>query len=394
MRDDITPIGVTNFRNTNRPFGIKDHDRFGHVYIIGKTGVGKSTLIKNMALSDIVRGNGVCVIDPHGDLVTEILPHIPEKRTTDLVYLNPQDAKCKFRINPLKDIPIEYHHLVASSLVTIFKKMWFDSWGPRLEYIMRYSVLTLLWFPNTSLLDIQPLLTSKEFRMNVLSHVRDPNILAFWEDEFEKYTPKLRSEAVSAVVNKAGVFNSSLPLRRLFGASEKCLKFQPILNGKKIFLVNLSKGEIGEDACILIGSVLVNSLQLAATYRARMPESARVPFFAYVDECHSFISLAIATILSEARKYRLSLCLANQYLSQLPEPIQKAIFGNVGTLISFRVGADDADLLQREFAPVFHAVDLINLPRFSMYLKLMIDGVTSQPFSATTGSSVMRAFGG
>jgi hypothetical protein len=387
---DITPIGITNYRNANRRFGIKDNDRLGHIYCIGKTGVGKSTLLKNMAISDIERGNGLGIIDPHGDIAEDILNHIPTGRLKDVVYFDPSDLDHPIAFNPLHAIHPNYHHLVASGLVSTFRKVWSESWGPRLEYILRFTLLTLLWYPNATLLDIQPLLTDIRFRNDVLVYVKDEHILSFWKNEFEKYSPSLRNDAITPILNKTGLFISSLPLRNIVGQKTSSFRMQRILDDGKILIINLSKGKIGEDACALLGSMLVTSIQLAAMHRATQEEHKRKPFYLYIDEMHSFVTLAFADILSEARKYKLSLFITHQYIHQLQEPVRKAIFGNVGTIISFRVGAEDAEYLAREFHPAFVEKDLINLPRYSMYLKLMIDGATSQPFSATALSKSVR----
>lgn len=381
---DITPIGITNFRNTNKKFGIKDNDRLGHIYCIGKTGVGKSTLLKNMALSDIERGLGCGIIDPHGDVSEEILQHIPEGRIKDVIYFDPADLNHPIAFNPLHGIHPNYHHLVASGLVSTFRKVWSESWGPRLEYILRFTLLTLLWYPSATLLDIQPLLTDIRFRNDVLVYVRDEHVISFWRNEFEKYSPTLRNEAITPILNKTGLFIASLPLRNIVGQKTSSFRMQRVLDEGKILIVNLSKGKIGEDACALLGSMLVTAIQLAAMHRATQEEHKRRPFYLYIDELHSFITLAFADILAEARKYKLSLFLTHQYINQLQEPIRKAIFGNVGTIISFRVGAEDAEYLAREFHPVFNEEDLVNLPRYSMYLKLMIDGTASLPFSSKT----------
>ena len=379
--NDITYIGITNFRNTNLKFGIKDKDRLGHIYVIGKTGVGKSTLLKSMAIQDIQRGNGVGIIDPHGDVAKELLLHIPKHRIKELIYFNPTDSKNIISFNPLYKVHPNYHHLVTSGLVSTFKKIWLDSWGPRLEYILRYSLLTLLWFPDATLLDIQPLLTDSVFRNKVLLFVEEKHILSFWKNEFEKYPASLRAEAISPILNKTGLFLTSLPIRNVVGQKESSFRMQTVLDEGKIFIANLSKGEIGEDATSILGSMLVTSFQLAAMHRAKKEENDRKPFYLYIDECHSFISLSFADILAEARKYGLSLFLAHQYINQLQEPIRVAIFGNVGTIISFRVGAENAVYLAKEFYPEFDEMDLINLPRFHIYIKLLIDGVTSKGFS-------------
>ncbi len=380
--NQITPIGVTNYRNTNLYFGIKDRDRLQHIYVIGKSGTGKSTLLENMAISDIKRGNGICVIDPHGDIAEDIIKYVPDLRRQDLIYFNATDQENPIAFNPLKGIHPKYHHLVASGLISTFKKIWYESWGPRMEYILRFTLLTLLYMPDATLLDIQPLLTDKEVRAEVMTYVKDDSIISFWQNEFEKFSPTLRAEAISPILNKTGLFITSTPLRNIVGQKTSSFRLQQVLNAGKILVVNLSKGQIGEDASSLLGAMLVNSIQLAALYRAAIPEQDRKPFYLYIDECHSFVTLSFATILSEARKYGLSLFLAHQYIEQMDERIRAAIFGNIGTIISFRVGAGDAEHLEKEFYPVFTKTDFVNLPRYTMYLKLMIDGTTSQPFSA------------
>lgn len=382
--NNLTPIGITNYRNTNKKFGILDKDRFGHIYVVGKTGVGKSTLLKSMALSDIKRGNGLCIIDPHGDIATDILDYIPEDRIEDVVYFNPKDLANPIPFNPLKGIHPNYHHLVASGIISAFKKVWSDSWGPRMEYILRFSLLTLLHYPDATLLDIQPLLTDTGFRTQVLAYVLEEHIQRFWSAEFEKYNRTFQTEAISPILNKIGVFAASLPLRNTIGQKCRGFRLQEVMDGKKILIANLSKGELGEDTSTLLGCILITSIQLAALHRARQDISQRVPFYLYIDEMHSFVTLSFADILAEARKYGLSLFLAHQYIDQLDERIRTAIFGNVGTLIAFRVGATDAQYLEQEFEPVFDKEDLINLPKYGMYIKLMIDGATSRPFSALT----------
>lgn len=378
----ITPIGITNFRNTNQRFGIKDKDRLRHMYVIGKTGTGKSTLLKNMALSDIQRGNGLAVIDPHGDVAEELIKHIPEERKNDLIYFNATDFEHPVAFNPLKGIHPNYHHLVASGLVSTFKKIWSESWGPRLEYILRFTLLTLLEVPDATLLDIQPLLVDKEFRTHALMYVTNKHIVSFWLQEYDKYSPALRAEAISPILNKTGLFLTSTPLRNIVGQKTRGFRMQQVMDEGKILIVNLSKGEIGEDASSLLGSILITSMQLATSYRASKEENQRKPFYLYVDEMHSFISLSFADILSEARKYGLSLFLTHQYIEQLDERIRASIFGNVGTIIAFSVGATDAEYLEKEFYPPFRKEDLVNLSKYSMYIKLMIDGATTKPFSA------------
>jgi len=380
----ITPIGITNFRNSNIPFGIKDKDRLGHLYVIGKTGTGKSTLLQSMAVSDINRGNGFCVIDPHGDVAENLLNYVPYERIEDVIYFNPQDLEFPIAFNPLKKVHPTYHHVVASGLLSTFKKIWADNWGPRLEHILRFTLLTLLEFQDATLLDIQPLLTDISFRSQILSRIHTHQLLTFWHNEFDKYSNALRAEAIAPILNKVGILSSSALLRNIVGQKTRSFHLSKVLDEGKILIANVSKGALGEDVSALLGSMLVTSIQLAALHRARQSEHTRRPFYLYVDECHSFLTDSFADILAESRKYGLGLFLANQYIEQLKDEIRAAIFGNVGTLISFRVGANDAHYLAKEFHPVFNETDLVNLPRYSMYLKLMIDGATSQPFSADT----------
>ncbi len=380
--NSITPIGITNFRSTNQPFGIKDKDRLAHIFCIGKTGVGKSTLLQNMAVSDIEKGKGLCVIDPHGDVSEFLLHQIPEYRKKDLIYFNPADVDNSVAFNPLHGVHPNYHHLVASGLVSVFKKIFADSWGYRMEYIMRFSFMTLLEYPDATLLDIQPMLTDTLHRNKILAYVKNESTIKFWNNEFLKYSAALRAEAIAPILNKTGLFLTNIPLRNVVGQKTNGFRMQQVLDGSKILLCNLSKGQIGEDACLLLGGMLVTFIQLAALYRAKQPEHLRKPFFLYIDECQTFVTLSFADMLAEARKYGLGVFMANQFLDQLHEKIRAAIFGNCGTIISFRVGANDAELLAKEFYPVFEAIDLVHLSRYSMYIKLMIDGATSQAFSA------------
>lgn len=381
-KNSLTPIGITNFRNTDMPFGIKDTDRLAHIFCIGKTGVGKSTMLQNMALSDIEKGKGLAVIDPHGDVAEHLVKEIPDYRKNDLIYFAPAELDNFITFNPLNAVHPNYHHLVASGLVSVFKKVFADSWGYRMEYIMRFVFLTLLEYPDATLLDVQPLLTDTLHRNKILAYVKNEATIKFWNNEFLKYSAALRAEAIAPILNKTGLFLTNTTLKNVVGQKTSSFRMQQVLDGGKILICNLSKGEIGEDACLLLGSMLVTFIQLAALYRARQPEHERKPFFLYIDECQTFVTLSFADMLSESRKYGLGVFMANQFLDQLHEKIRAAIFGNCGTIISFRVGANDAEILAKEFFPVFEAIDLVHLPRFCIYLKLMIDGATSQPFSA------------
>lgn len=382
--NNATPIGVTDFRSTHSPFGIKDWDRLAHIYCIGKSGTGKSTLLLNMAISDIERGNGLAIIDPHGDVADGVLAYIPQNRIEDVVYFNVADFDFPIAFNPLGGVVAENKHLVAASLIATFKKLWVDSWGPRLEHILRFSILTLLEYPGSTLIDLQHLLTKPNFRKIIVGTVTSSHIREFWTEEFDKYTPGLRAEALSPVLNKLGAFLAHAHVRNIVGQQKSSFHVREIMDSRKILICNLSKGRIGDDASALLGAMLLTSIQSAALARANQPEGARVPFYVYVDEMHSFMTLSFADMLAEARKYKLGLFITHQYIEQLDERVRTAIFGNVGTLISFRVGARDAEYLARELYPVFRDSDLVHLPRYAMYLKLMIDGMTSKPFSAVT----------
>jgi len=383
-KNPITPFAITNYRDIKKRFGIKEKNRRGHMYIIGKTGTGKSTLIENMAISDIKEKNGLALIDPHGDLAKDILDFIPKKRIKDVIYFNPADIDYPIAFNPLDKVHPDYHFLVVSGLISVFKKIWSEFWGPRLEHILRNSLLTLLEYPKSTLLDIPKLLTDKEFRKKVLEGITNQQVREFWFSEFEKYSAWLRSEAISPILNKVGQFLVNLPLRNIVGQKENTFDLRKVMDEGKILIVNLAKGKIGEENCSLLGAMVVTKIWLAGLSRADLPEEKRRPFYLYVDEIHNFLTLSFADILSEARKYGLNLIFAHQYIEQLDEKIRAAIFGNIGTIISFRVGVSDAKYLASEFYPVFDQTDLINLPNYHIYLKLMINGVTSQAFSATT----------
>lgn len=383
MNEEITPIGQVNYRKDDRVFGIRDKDRFAHIYCIGKTGTGKSTLLQNMLVSDIRRGHGCALIDPHGDIAEDILNYIPVDRIEDVIYFNPADTEFPMGFNPLKNVHPRYQHVIASGLISVFKKMWADHWGMRLEHILRNCLLTLLEYRQGSLLDIHPLLTDQGYRNLILAQCANPHRLAFWRQEFEKYSPSFRSEAIAPILNKVGLFTNDL-VKNIIGQKERSFRLEDVMDNGMIFIANLSKGKLGEDVSTLLGSILVTSMQVTALQRAGQPEYTRRPFFLYVDECHSFISRTFVDILSEARKYKLSLFLAHQHLEQFNDETRAAVFGNVGTFITFRIGSADARYVVREFDPPFMEQDLVNLPKFHLYIKLMIDGQTSTPFSAKT----------
>lgn len=385
---DITYFGKTNFRSSNAIFGIKRKDRRQHMYVLGKSGTGKSVLLSNLIVQNIQNGEGVCVVDPHGELVEEILHLIPEHRFKDVIYFNPADSDFHIGFNVIQLDDPKYKHLVASGLMGIFTKIWANAWSSRMEYILNNAILALLDTPGTTLLGIPRLLVDKDYRQMIIGNLKDPVVKAFWVHEYEQWREQFRNEAIAPIQNKVGQFLSTSIIRNVVGQPKSTIDIFKIMNEGKIFLVNVSKGRIGEDNSALLGGMIITKIQLAAMERVRIPEDERKDFYLYVDEFQNFATDSFANILSEARKYRLNLTVAHQYTAQLENKdgskVRDAVFGNVGTMIIFRVGADDADFLEKEFEPEFTAQDLVNLPNYNIYLKLMIDGVTSRPFSATT----------
>jgi len=383
MDNKIVIFATTNFRNSQRRFGIKTDDRRRHMYLIGKTGMGKSTMIENMIVQDIQEGRGIAVVDPHGDLIEKIIKYIPSNRINDIIYFNPADLEYPIAFNVLESVSIEHRHLVASGLIGVFKKIWADTWGPRLEYVLRNAILALLEYPGSTLLGIMRMLTDKVFRKKVIEKITDPVVKAFWIEEYSRYPDRFQAEAIAPIQNKVGAFLSSSLIRNIVGQVKSTIDLREIMDNKKILLLNLAKGRLGEDNSALLGAMMITKIQLAAMSRVEIPEEERVDFYLYVDEFQNFATESFANILSEARKYRLNLIIAHQYILQLSEEVSAAVFGNVGTLICFRVGAEDAEFLAKEFAPRFDETDLVNLNKYNFYLKLMIDGVASEPFSAT-----------
>lgn len=383
-KKDINFFAKAEFKNKETIFGIKTEDRRKHVYIIGKTGVGKSTLIANMAIDDIRKDRGVGIIDPHGDLSETILDFIPKRRMNDVVYLEPFDTERPFSLNVLEIKNKQQKDLVASGIVSIFYKLYKDSWGPRLEYILRNVILTLLEAPGATLVDILALLSNPDYRKKVVRELHDPVLKDFWEKEYAKMPDRLRAEAISPIQNKVGQFVTSKMIRNIIGKTKSSIDLEQIMNDGKILILNLSQGKLGEDNTALLGAMLITQIQLAAMNRSFIKEEARKDFFLYVDEFQNFATQSFIKILSEARKYRLSLTLANQYIEQLDEEVTRAIFGNVGTLMSFVVGARDAYVLTREYAEIYSENDLVSLGKYEAVLKLSIDGMTSTPFPVTT----------
>ncbi len=383
----VTYFGETNFRNQQTRFGIKNRDRTRHMYVVGKSGVGKSTLLENMAIQDIQNGEGVAVLDPHGAFAEKMLDYIPEDRIKDVVYFAPFDLDYPVSFNMLEDIGEDRRHFVASGLMSTFKKIWVDAWSARMEYILNNILLALLEYPDATLLGVNRMLSDKVFRKKVVENIKDPSVKAFWTDEFEKYGERYMQEAGAAIQNKIGQFTANPLVRNIIGQPKSSFDVRDIMDNKKILIINLSKGRIGEQNTSLLGSMIITKIYIAAMSRADVSHArmAELPnFYFYVDEFQSFANESFANILSEARKYKLALIIAHQYIAQMEESVRDAVFGNVGTSVSFRVGPLDAEMLEKVYAPQFMATDLINLGFAQIYLSLMINDMGSQPFSAKT----------
>ncbi|OGM98223.1 MAG: hypothetical protein A2735_00755 [Candidatus Yanofskybacteria bacterium RIFCSPHIGHO2_01_FULL_41_21] len=387
--NQILILGETNFRNEKQRFGIKSDDRRRHMYVVGSTGMGKSEFLKNMAIQDIEEGRGLAFLDPHGDGAQALINFVPKHRIKDVIYFDPSDLVYPIAFNVLEKVEYEYRHLIASGLLGVFKKLWgAEAWSGRMEYILNNTILALLEYPDSTLLGINRLMASKEYRKKVVDNLKDPIVKAFWTDEFAKYSDKFASEATAAIQNKVGQFSSNNVIRNIIGQVHTKLDIRKIMDEGKILIVNLSKGAIGEDASRLIGALLITKIQLAAMSRVDTPEPDRRDFYLYVDEFQNFATESFANILSEARKYHLGLIVAHQYITQMEEEVRDAVFGNVGTLVTFRVGAEDAEFLEKWYAPDFMAADIVNLGKREMYIKLMVNGITSKGFSARTSDSL------
>ncbi|OHA91124.1 MAG: hypothetical protein A2758_01445 [Candidatus Zambryskibacteria bacterium RIFCSPHIGHO2_01_FULL_49_18] len=390
MDDDlqkVTYFAETDSRGERKPFGIRNIDRSKHIYVIGKTGMGKSTLLENMAIQDIQAGRGVCFIDPHGGTAEKLLEYVPEERIKDVLHFAPFDMEYPVSFNIMEDVGADKRHLVVNGLMSVFEKIWEDAWSARMAYILQNTLLALLEYPGATLLAVNRMYTDKAFRNKVVENVTDVSVKSFWVDEYAKYTDKYAQEATPAIQNKIGQFAGNPLIRNIIGQPKSSFDVRKLMDNKKILIVNLSKGRVGDGNARLLGSMLVTKIYLAAMSRA--DESAvslakLPPFYLFVDEFQNFADKSFAEILSEARKYKLCLTMANQYIEQMEEEVRDAVVGNMGTMIAFRVGAYDAEFLEKEFAPVFTAEDLVNLGLRQIYLKLMIDSVTSQPFSAVT----------
>ena len=385
--EKITYFAETDYRGSKKKFGIKDADRIRHMYVIGKTGTGKSTLLENMAIQDIQNGNGIAFIDPHGKSAELLLDYVPKERMDDVLYFAPFDLEHPISFNVMEDVGADKRHLVANGLMSAFKKIWIDAWSARMEYILNNILLALLECPDSTLLGVNRMLADKDFRKKVVANITDISVKSFWQDEFARYGERYMQEAGAAIQNKVGQFISNPLVRNIIGQPHSSFDMREIQDKKKIMIVNLSKGRVGEANANLLGGMLITKIYLASMSRAEVSEIGmkKLPnFYLYVDEFQSFANESFADILSEARKYKLNLTIAHQYIEQMVDEVRAAVFGNIGTMIAFRVGAPDAEFLEKEFAPQFDIEDLVNLGFAQIYVKLTIDNFTSQPFSATT----------
>ena len=380
-REDISPVAATNFRGHNTMFGMPRIDRGRHLYIIGQTGTGKSGLLELLTISDIHSPYGFAVIDPHGDYALSVLRRIPAERAEDVIYFNPADTDFPLPFNPMEVTDSKLKTHTVSELIGVLKRM-FESWGPRLEYILRYSLLALLDYPEATMLDITRILTDKKFRVEVLKHVQDPVVRNFWTVEFASWNDKFAAEAVAPVLNKVGAFTANPLVRNIIGQPHSSFNIRQIMDERKILIVNLSQGLVGEDNASLLGALLVTKIQLAAMSRADIPAEARSPFYLYVDEFQNFATDSFVTILSEARKYGLNLTVANQYIAQMPMEVRDAVFGNVGSIVAFRMSADDATKMLRYFQPKFEEHDLVHMHNRHFVVSMTIDGEKVPAFSA------------
>ncbi len=383
----ITYFAETDFRNKKIRFGIKAVDRAKHMYVIGKTGMGKSTMLENMAVQDIQNGEGMAFMDPHGQTADKLLDYIPAERIKDVVYFAPFDMEYPISFNVMEDVGYDKRHLVVSGLMSTFKKIWLDAWSARMEYILNNVLLALLEYPDATLLGVNRMLSDKDYRKKVVDNVSDPAVKSFWVDEFAKYGDKYMQEAGAAIQNKIGQFTSNPLIRNIIGQPKSSFDVREIMDNRKIVIINLSKGRVGEQNASLLGGMLITKIYLGAMSRADVSASVldKLPnFYLYVDEFQSFANATFADILSEARKYKLNLIIAHQYVEQMAEEVRAAVFGNVGTTITFRVGPFDAEILEKVFFPTFTKEDIVNLGFAQIYLSLMVDGVGSKPFSATT----------
>lgn len=380
----VSYFARTNFRATERLFGIRQADRLSHVYMVGKTGVGKSSLIETLALQDLAQGRGFALLDPHGDLVERIWTNATPLERERITYLDATDPHQPFGYNPLRRVRDDRIPLAAAGLLETMRKLWPDAWGVRMEHVLRNCLYALLERDSSTLPDILLMLSNKPFRSRVTREIRNETVQRFWKSEFDNYSFRLRADSIAPIQNKLGALLSDPTLFRLLVAPVHDVHVRALMDQGGVMLVNVSKGQLGEDSALVLGSLLVSTIALAAFSRADQPWEERRPFFLYADEFHNFTTLSFVNMMSELRKYGVGLTLAHQHLDQLEPEVRHAVFGNVATLISFRIGAKDAPLIARELQPTFEILDLLNLANHDIYLKLMIDGSPSHPFSART----------
>lgn len=389
----ITQIGTSYIGGSEWVFGLEQADRRHHLYIIGQTGTGKTTLLRNLIIQDIELGHGVAIIDPHGDLANDLLDYIPRHRIEDVAFFNPTDMQYPVGFNLLSAVAPDARHLVASGIVSVFKSIWPDSWGPRLEYILYATVAALLDCENVSLLGVQRMLTDTRYRVHVVKQIKDPMVRSFWVNEYERYDKKFLQEAIAPIQNKVGQMLMSPHLRNILGQARTRIDARFMMDHERIFLADLSKGKLGADKSNLMGALLVTQFQLAAMARADFPEHERKDFFLYVDEFQSFASDSFVSILSEARKYHLCLTLSHQYISQVRPEIREAVFGNAGSLISFRVGQADSEVLQREFGGAVATRRFVDLQNHEILAKFLSGGQYGEPIAALTLPPIRHCYG-
>jgi type IV secretory pathway TraG/TraD family ATPase VirD4 len=380
----VTFFGHANFHDKRRPFGIRREDRLAHMYVIGKTGSGKSTLIETLVRQDINAGNGLVLLDPHGDLVERIVAAVPDGRKADVIYFNVPDSSGRLAFNPLEPTLPSNKSLAVSGLLEVFKKIWSDSWGPRLEHVLRSALWALMDQPAATLADVLRLLNDRAFRKKIAEDTANEQVRTFWQREYEGYSPAFRAVIIAPIQNKVGAFLADPILNGILTQTKSAFDLREVMDNRKVLLVNLAKGKIGEDSAALLGALLVTKTGLAGLSRADTPEQERRDFFIYLDEFHTFTTLSVASMLSELRKYGVGMILAHQYITQLDPHVRDAVLGNTGTIITFRLGAEDAQRVAKEFSPELTPLDLTTLPNYHIYVKLMVEGEVTRPFSGRT----------
>ena len=390
-KDHVTFFARANFHDKRRPFGIRREDRRAHMYVIGKTGSGKSTLIETLVRQDIKAGQGLALLDPHGDLVERIVAAVPEGRKSDVIYFNVPDSSGRLAFNPLEPTLPSNRSLAVSGLLEVFKKIWSDSWGPRLEHVLRNALWALMDQPTATLADVLRLFNDRAFRKKIAEDTANEQVRTFWLREYEGYSPAFRAVIIAPIQNKVGAFLADPILNGILTQPKSAFDLREVMDRGKVLLVNLAKGKIGEDSATLLGALLVTKAGLAGLSRADTPERDRRDFFIYLDEFHTFTTLSVASMLSELRKYGVGMILAHQYVSQLDPQVRDAVLGNTGTIITFRLGAEDAQKVAKEFVPELTALDLTTLPNYHIYVKLMVEGEVTRPFSAETVQLVAKA---